>query len=695
LRKVLVSTPAATAALLAALLLGGPWGRPARALDELDFGLEEHRLSRIELVGNETFSASELKAILQIQEPTWLRPLSVPHYRPDLIGAQVRLLRRYYEKRGFHQVAVQLDSIAADPQGRGDTVFFSIDEGPRTFIDGVYFFGAESFPEKELRRGLLLLEGEPAPADLNDLGQDLYTLRSFFWRHAHLEVQIEPVLTFEPTDDPERFTAFLEYRITPGIPYRVGRIVIEGNVRTREQLITRELKVEEGGPFSWGAIDDSRRRLLETALFRDISFVPTRLDSAAGLADLTVRVVERRPAFYELGAGVGSRERVRLLGAWGHNNLWGSGRRLHVRGKVFWTVEEIVGSARGEPRPEFNYRTDVYYINPHLRGSRYQLDVNLFLEKETRGESGMNLQTFGASVGTHFRPRPWILNTVALQLEVDNPQPHPDATEVKSVFDALGIKKTQTNSAVYTLFAEGRDDAFRPKRGSLATARVEIAGGPLAGDNSFVKGVAAWHGYRACPLGGVLAFRISAGAVGAYGGSADRGADGVPYADRFFAGGVSSVRGYAESSLGPRLATSDSLRLANPDLILPQDPARGGNYLLLTNVEWRFPLPWLSRWKLGGVLFCDGGNVWEKAGDIRLRSFRLRSYPRSPTDPAATRVWDYRFSVGTGLRLDTPFGPFRIDVGFPLKRMQFVDEAGEPEKTEDRVMYHFSLGYPF
>ena len=110
-------------------------------------------------------------------------------------------------------------------------------------------------------------------------------------------------------------------------------------------------------------------------------------------------------------------------------------------------------------------------------------------------------------------------------------------------------------------------------------------------------------------------------------------------------------------------------------------------------------MPLLDRWNLAGVLFVDGGNVWEHASDILLKGFGWTSAPRAPDDEAATKLWDYRYSVGWGIRLTTPVGPVRVDVGYPLKRAELViyDDDNQPigTRSEDRVIYHFSLGYPF
>ena len=178
-------------------------------------------------------------------------------------------------------------------------------------------------------------------------------------------------------------------------------------------------------------------------------------------------------------------------------------------------------------------------------------------------------------------------------------------------------------------------------------------------------------------------------------GFGDIGADGVPYDDRFFAGGTFSVRGYIDNSLGPQIsdqAELDEIGFGS-DVPLPDNPARGGNYQLITNLEWRFPLPVLSRWHLSSVVFMDGGNVWESATDILIKGIRLTSEPGEPGDPASTKLWDYRYSIGTGLRLDTPFGPVRVDIGWPLKRARY--QSLEKTVVDDPWRVHFSLGQTF
>ncbi len=678
-----------------ATCLLSPMAGTSFADEELDYGLETHRLAKIEITGNSTYSSGELKNLLQIQEATWKRPLHVPKYRPHLVDTQVGLLETFYRNRGFHQVSARLDSISTVDQ-EGDVLHIFIVEGLQTMIGGVSFEGNGPISEDELRKAMYLLEGKPAPADLNAFGGDLYAIRDLYRKEAHLDATVQSAMTIQDSPDGPGYLAFVTYTIRPGLDYYVGEIKLAGNVATHDNLLTRELLIKEGQPLYWQLVEDSRRQLLATALFRDVTIVPVSVDTTIGRADLLVRVIERKPAFYEFGVGVGSLERIRVLASWGHYNLWGTGRRFQIRTRVSWNVEDVVGNPIRFDQGQINYRVDAEYVNPHIRNSRYSFDLNLYTKRETRGESGLNMVSNGFNVGTTWRASRRVRHSAFLGLKITSPTVHPYAPDsLKVRFDELGATSDQTRSINWAAYIDHRDDLFKPTRGSYSVLTAKLAGGLMGGDFSFFKWSTAWHNYHHTPIGGVLALRFMLGGTRPYGRSLDKGADGVPYDDRFFAGGSSTVRGYRHNSLGPQVTDQDELDRLNysSDVLLPDNPARGGNYLMLTNVEWRFPLPLLRRWKFSSVFFFEGGNVWAQLRDVRMTGFRLTSNPGDPQDPASTKDWDYRYSYGTGIRFGTPFGPVRVDVGFPLKRVRYVSETRDVQ--DPKVLWHFSLGYPF
>ncbi len=668
---------------------------PVRADEELDFGLETHRLERIDLTGNATFSDSDLKDVLRIQERTWTRPLNVPKYSPYLMQTQLDLIRNYYRARGFHQVAVALDSISTIVD-QGDILHIRISEGPRTIIRSVTFTPNLVFTDEQLRKNLVLAEGAPAPMSLNAFGGDIYTLRALFRDATYLETKVAVNMEVSPDADGNGYSADVHYDLVVGQPYFVRDISLFGNRNTRDRLLRRELVIHPDDPLQWNRVETSRRQLLATGLFRDVEILPTGVDTTDGRADLQVRVVERKPAYYELGVGVGSLERIRLLLAWGHKNLWGTGRRLEVQGRGSWNVEEVVGNSLAFSEGQVNYRTDVTYVNPRVKDSRYSMDVEVYLKRETRGESALNQSVHGLNLGTTWKASRHVTNNAYLGLKITDPSVHPHAPDsLKARFDDLDVGLTQTRSINWSTYIDKRDDLFRPTRGLYTIGTLKLAGGVMGGDYSFVKGSASLQAYHATPLGGVLAGRFMVGAASPFGKSEGLGPDGVPYDDRFFAGGAATVRGYRHNSLGPQVSDQDELDALNygTDVLLPDNPARGGNYLMLTNVEWRFPLPILGRWNLGGTVFFDGGNVWERLEDVRMLGFRVNSAPGEPTDPGSTKVWDYRYSYGFGLRLETPFGPVRADMGVPLKRARYV--GLDKVEIDPTTVWHFSLGYAF
>ncbi len=667
----------------------------ALADEELDFGLATNNLERIDLVGNNTFSDNDLKSVLRIREHTWTRPLNVPKYSPHLMDTQLALIRNYYRHRGFHQAHVQLDSISTIVD-KGDVLHISIVEGPRTFIRLIEFTNKGIFSEAQLRETMVLLEGQPAPLSLNSFGGDIYALRGLFRDKTYLDARVRLSMKIFDNPDSTGFVADLLYDINPGKPYFVRNIFLTGNLDTKDDLLLREMTIHSGDPLRWHQVEDSRRQLLATALFRDAIILPAAVDTSSGMADLEVSVIERKPAYYELGVGIGSTERIRLLAAWGHKNLWGTGRRVEVRGRTSWNLEDVVGNPISFDEGQINYRADINYVNPRLRGSRYSLDAEVYLQRETRGESGINQSSHGFNLGTFWKASRRVRHNVFLGLKIISPSVHPYAPDsLKVRFDEVGAGLTQTRSLNWATYIDHRNDLFRPSNGMYSIGTLKWAGGLMGGDFSFVKGSASWQNYRSVPIGGIVAVRFMVGAAAPYGKSAGLGPDGVPYDDRFFAGGASTVRGYGHNSLGPQVTDQDELDELNygSDVLLADNPARGGNYLMLTNLEWRFPLPWLSRWNFSSVLFFEGGNVWESLSDIRMTGFRLTSEPSGPQDPGSTKVWDYRYSYGTGIRLDTPFGPVRADVGIPLKRARYL--SLEKEHSDPEYVWHFSLGYPF
>jgi len=672
--------------LLAGLVLGPALAgvSPARAVDELDYGLESRRVASIRVEGAVSFPVDRIKSMLPFDEPHWYRPLHTPRYTDDLLMLGVDAVRNFYRRQGFH--SVQVEGVVEDHDSRsGDRIVLRIVEGPRTLVRKVSFRGDSPLSQEELEKLLVHGEGSPAPYVQSQYGRDIYALRSAHLARGYLACRI--LLDIEKK---EGFND-LVFTIESGPQYRVKEIRLEGNSQVKEHLIRRELRIASGDIFDLDEIVRSEADLLETGWFRDVGFNPADLDTVDATCALNLHVVERPSGYYEIGVGAGDRDQLRLAAAWGDRNVFGTGKGLFARVRLLWGLDDILDIER---HVVFDHREELNYLHRRFLGSRYTLRLGGFFDRESRGSSGVAVERFGILASTTL----WRLKERTLQVELAHElirkvllKQVEDLVLDDSASPPQQTGHTTTNSILLMWTRDSRDDFFIPHSGSMSQIMWQTAGGPLfGGDNSFNKLVATWSAFFGASDGSVLALRVQAGWAHPWYRSADLGFLGVPLENRFFAGGQRSVRGYRENSLGPRLSEEDE-ELVLDDRFLLNHPAAGGNALLVTNAELRLPMPLLSRWGFGLIFFADGGNVWEDWTKVSLAGFRLSS---RPDGPSPTNVFDYRTGVGFGFLYNTPVGPIRLEYGLPLKRARRVAETGESE-IDPHHIWHLSLGFAF
>lgn len=658
---------------------------PARAADELDWGLEERRIQRLEFEGVQAFEEERLEAVLGLRQPPWYAPFRSLSYRRDRLDQGVEAIRGLYRRNGYHRVRVDLRVLDQD-EIRGDTLRIEVDEGPRTTIDRIEIVHPEPLTEDQVRKLLRFRSGGPAPARASDLGGDIYRILDAYLARGHLSATVREDVA--PGDS----TVTVRYTVNAGPLYRVRDVEVVGNDRVLTPYILRELRLREGDRFDAQRIERTEIALLDTGWFRDVGFEPAALDSASATATLMVRVVERPTAFWELGLGTGSQDRVRLSAAWGDRNVWRSGKGLTVRGRLLGVIEGSVED------PDVNdlfidHEEELLYRHPHIVGSRFTMNANLFFRNESRPRSALELERTGLLLNTAILSRR--TNTAEIEFGVQR-------TRKRSLSDAFTYDndREQTHSLTLVLTRDTRDDYFQPRRGDLRQVLLQTAGGPLLrGDNSFHKALVSLVRLTPLPSRGVLALRLQSGWVEAWWESADRSGreGGVAIEDRFFAGGSSSVRGYRENSLGPRLREDDeALQEVRDPRFLSDRISAGGNALLLANAELRVPLPLLSRLGFDATVFFDAGNVWASWNDVSTRSM---SFTGDVVGSDAERA--LRTSWGVGLHYRTVVGPLRLEYGVPLRRatyFQVIDpDTGETEEVDrdpDHV-WHLSLGHAF
>jgi outer membrane protein assembly factor BamA len=389
-----------------------------------------------------------------------------------------------------------------------------------------------------------------------------------------------------------------------------------------EEAAGRELTIRPGDPLNPEALVELEKRLSRLGIFDRVQVGPLRPPSVP-YADVEIVVQEGKPWRLDLGGGYGTSYGWRVFVELAHENLFGTGRSMSLRQEV---------GEQGE-------RTDLTFRSPWVFGTRWQGDVTLFQQQQQQ----IGYESFGAggAAGIQRELFPeWITSLRGgLRYQAEWVRLY----NVDSSLAAADIVPGDQLIAKITpaLTLDRRDSILNPTQGSLHSVAVDLAAAPIGSEVNFVKAQlgTAWYLDLLPPT--VIALGGRLGLAAPFGGSTS-----LPATERFFAGGATTIRGYPRDRVGP----TDS-----------QGNPTGGNAQVLFNAEWRVPVwKWLS---VAG--FVDTGTVV----------------------PEVSGLGSARFStgVGGGIRLRTPVGPIRFDVGYGLN----------PIPGQDRWQFYLTIGNPF
>ncbi|HXH05143.1 MAG TPA: POTRA domain-containing protein [Vicinamibacterales bacterium] len=582
------------------------------------------------------------------------------------LQADVAAIRDAYLREGFRDVAI--DTTVEERPGGRVFVRVRIAEGPRARVGAVRFEGRTAIDEGQLRAILRLRPGAPyyEPAAAADREAVLLEYLNRGYRAA--------AVTLEPHADESRGTVDLIYAIREGPRFVVDRVVIVGNARTSAETIRRALVIREGAPAGLAALVESRRRLTELGLFRRVRL--TEIAHSRGTRrDVIVTVEEADATTIGYGAGVEVGQRL-FVGAGGfaeerlelaprgafevtRRNLWGKNRSVSLFSRVGFRSR---GQVAGAPSPErfsfLEYRLVGTLREPSPFGWNAEGALTASAEQALRTSFNFVRQGLVAELVHRATPAVRISGRYSLgrtRLFDVRLQPE-EALLIDRLFPQLRL-----STAAAAVVRDTRDDPLDPARGALVANDLEIAARGLGSQVGFAKTYFQAFGFRALSSRRrvVLAAGVRLGVAAGFprevveGGRPVEVRD-VPAAERFFAGGPTTVRGFALDKLGA------------PDTIGEFGFPKGGNAVLVLNAELRAPL-----WRdLGIVGFFDAGNVFARATDLELGELR----------PAA----------GVGLRYRSPLGPIRFDLGFKLDR-QLLPQGGR----EGLTAFHVGIGHAF
>lgn len=580
-------------------------GGTRRAIFDVSRGPQSAGLD-IVFEGNVALSDRELRSALPAD--------SSPDLYDSIFANPERLreiLERFYGSRGYldaraHDVARE----SAGPGGRF-RVIVSIEEGEPSPIATVELKGATSIPAPTLLGQLSQHAG--APFLFPAYQQDRATLASVYRQEGYVEARVRGGL--------ERTTEGLAvtYEIDEGPRAVVGTIRVAGNQVTRTSIIRRQLTLREGDPLRLSELTESQSRLYDLGIFRSVDVRVEPASEDALTRDVVVEVIETSDLNVSYGLRYSSETNFQIQTQLGAPNVFGGGQNVGL----------TVRADRTESLVRATFHT------PYLL-SRFDLATDIFVSRETQ-DSEFFLDRFWSVT---FQQTRGLKDWLDLLWSYSFRRVH---SEDKFPLGPLPLDTTIYKNILGTsLIADRRDSLFRPARGHYWSVSLQVAPSGIRNDVPFAKTFGQLITF--VPLGHDLVWAASYRL-----GVADNLGDGLTLLpdDRFTAGGIDSVRGFRQDSLGPKFPGSNE--------------AIGGKAIAVFNQELRFPV---YRWFQGGA-FVDAGNVYLERSDF---------------DP-----FDLRYSAGLGLRVLLPFGLIRLDWARALDR----------EPGEEASQFWFSFGHAF
>ena len=592
------------------------------------------------------------------------------------LTAAVSAIAGQYQRLGYAQAKV---AAAVNDAGGGNEPaalarvqpVITIVEGPLTLVGDMTFEGNAHVPVDQLRSVVTSTRGAPyyEPRVVADREAVLLEYRNRGFASANVVVM--------PTPSTDSSRADLHFRVTEGQQTIVDHILIIGNTRTDERVIKRELLLQEGKPLGLEDLIESQRRLGALGLFRRIRVEELSHGSAA--SDVLVTVEEASATTFSYGGGVEA-TKVLIEGAEGQaeerlefaprgffdvgrRNLGGKNRTADLYTRVSLRPSDSnPGSTDTNPFGFTEYRVVGTYSEPRAIGGNADISFTAAAEQGRRSSFNFARKGVNAEVARRLGPglRAYGRYSFGTTRTFDERLSLEDQARIDRLFPQVRLSGFSAG-----ISRDTRDDVLDPERGTFSSAEGTIAARALGGQVGFMKSYVQGLWFKRLPAKKrvVFASRLALGLADGFpsevtatdleGQPVTVTVEDLPASERFFAGGDTTVRGFALDTVGA------------PNTISASGFPRGGNALILMNGELRLPV-----WRdIGAVMFMDGGNVFDRVTEMDLG--------------------ELRGSVGFGLRYRSPIGPIRFDVGFKLDRREIGGQL------EPRRAFHFSIGQAF
>ncbi|WP_374703625.1 outer membrane protein assembly factor BamA [Burkholderia sp. WAC0059] len=588
------------------------------------------KIRQINFIGNKVFSDATLRDEMQLSTPNWFSWYTKNDlYSRDKLTGDLQNIRSYYLNRGYLEFNIDSTQVSLSPDKQDMYLTVTLHEGEPYTISGVHLAGNLLDRQAELQKLVTIKAGQRFSAEkLQDVTKALVNkLGEYGYAFANVNAQ--------PQIDQTHHTVDLTLQVDPGRRVYVRRVNIEGNSRTRDEVIRREMRQLESAWFDSNRLALSKDRINRLGYFTDVNVTTVPVEGTTDEVDVDVKVTEKPTGSVSLGLGYGSGEGPIISAGVSQDNVFGSGTSLSVNVNTATTFRTLTVT---QVDPYFTIDgikriTDAYYRTTEP------------LYYSSTSDTSFRIISLGADTkfGIPFSET----DMVYFGAGIEQDRLDIDATTPQTYIDYVNDFGRVSNTVPITVgwSRDNRDSALVPSRGYLASANAEY-GTPIGAAQYYKADVQSQY-YYSFSRGFVLGLNFQGGYGNGLGGKP------FPIFKNYFAGGIGTVRGYEPGSLGPRDTSTN-------------DPI-GGSKLLVGNIELTFPLPGTGYDRTLRVFtFIDGGNVWGDEGD-------------------SIGANGLRYSYGAGLEWISPIGPLKLDFGLPI-----VKHAGDQYQK-----FQFQIGTSF
>jgi outer membrane protein insertion porin family len=566
------------------------------------------KIKEIKIVGNKAFSEATLRDQLDLNTGNWLSWYTKnDRYARNKLNADLEILTSYYLARGFLEFRIDSTQVSISPNRQDISITINITEGQRFVVSSVklegYFLGRDD----EFKALITIKPGQTYNA--NDVAQTVKSFTEYFGNFGYAFARVEP----RPDIDRGTDQVSVVLQAEPSRRAYVRRVNVTGNTRTRDEIIRREMRQMESAWYDGDRIRMSRDRIERLGYFKDVSVDTQEVPGAPDQVDLVINVSEKPTGSLQLGAGYSSFEKFFLTFGIQQDNIFGSGNFLGAQVSTS-KYNQIFSINTTDPyfTPDGISRTyDLYH-----RSSRPYI--------EQAGNYRLVTSGLGLRFGIPFSELDKLVVGVAMEQTTIKP-----GTSIPAAYLDYADRFGYTSASLPLTLGwtrDSRDSALVPTRGVMARLYSDLS---FTGDTHYTRSGAQYQRYF--PINKQFSFALN-GEVG-YG----KGLSGLPFPifKNYFVGGLGSVRGFDQGSLGPRDITG---------LVV------GGAKKLVFNAEVFAPFPGAGNDKTLRLYgFYDAGNVFS---DNEKISFN-----------------DLRSSVGAGISWVSPMGPLRLAIANPINKV--------------------------